>query len=251
MPSDATFAALRDILPDDIREGTIQAILDSGETDTTVPETATVTYLSTRRLFFTIKTHQTFMISTRTPSTPTQIFSLPINARLDFYRFHSFKAITDIIQNCILVYKPTPQNTPALKQYCKEMYEFNATAPPASQPGAEIDLAPILAVRQKWLLMESELGRTSSSKGQISLAATTSTRQFIPCRSLYLFQVRATLASVPKSADLIQLSLPVIFEKSSHSFGSGPWIASSEHSSSEVYRSCPDMTPRKPLAISG
>jgi hypothetical protein len=54
-----------------------------------------------------------------------------------------------------------------------------------------------------------------------------------------------TLALVPKSADLIQLSLPVIFEKSSHSFGSGPWIASSEHPSPEVYRSCPDMAPRK------
>jgi len=125
------------------------------------------------------------------------------------------------------------------------MYEFTATAPPASQPGAEIDPAPILAARQKWLLMKSELGRKSSSKGQISLVATTSTRQFIPCWSLYFFQVRVTLALVPKAADLIQLSLPVIFEKSSHSFGSGPWIALSEHPSSGVYRSCPDMTPRK------
>jgi hypothetical protein len=54
-----------------------------------------------------------------------------------------------------------------------------------------------------------------------------------------------TLASVPKSTDLIQLSLPLTFEKSSHSFGSGPWIALSEHPSSGVYRSCPDITPRK------
>ena len=130
------------------------------------------------------------------------------------------------------------------------MYEFNATAPPASQPGAEIDPAPILAIRQKWLLMESELGRTSSSKGQISLVATTSIREFIPCSLLYLSHVRVMLASVPKSTDLIQLSLPVIFEKSSHSFGLGPWIALSEHPNSGVYRSCPDMTPRSPLAIS-
>jgi hypothetical protein len=89
------------------------------------------------------------------------------------------------------------------------------------------------------------LGRTSSSKGQIFLVATASTRQFIPCWSLYVFQVKITLASVPKSTDLIQLSLSVIFEKSSHSFGSGPWIALVEHPSSGVYHSCLNITPRK------
>ena len=69
-------------------------------------------------------------------------------------------------------------------------------------PGTESSPAPILAAYQKWLVKESELGRTSSSKGQISLVATTSIRQFIPCWSLYLFHVKATLASVPNAAVL-------------------------------------------------
>lgn len=116
---------------------------------------------------------------------------------------------------------------------------------PHSQPSAEVDLALILATLQKWLFRESQLGQISSLKGQISLVATTLTCQFIPCWSLYLFQVKVTLASVSKPFDLIQLSLLVIFEKSSHSFGSGSWIALSEHSSSRVYHYCPDMTLRK------
>ena len=85
-----------------------------------------------------------------------------------------------------------------------------------------------LAAYQKWHVKESEIGRTSSSKGQISLLATTSIRQFRPCWSLYLYHVKATLAPVPNAAVLIQLSLPVIFEKSSHSLESGPWMALSE-----------------------
>jgi hypothetical protein len=112
-------------------------------------------------------------------------------------------------------------------------------------PGTESGPAPILAAYQKWLVKESEIGRTSSLKGQISLVATTLIRQFIPCWSLYLFHVKATLASVPNAAVLIQLSLPVISEKSSHSLESGPWMALSERPTSGVYRNCPDMTPRK------
>jgi hypothetical protein len=40
----------------------------------------------------------------------------------------------------------SPRNTSAPKQYFKKMYELNTTAP-ASQPGAKIDPAPILAAR--------------------------------------------------------------------------------------------------------
>jgi hypothetical protein len=39
--------------------------------------------------------------------------------------------------------------------------------------GTENGLALILAAYQKWLVKESEIGRISSSKGQISLVATT------------------------------------------------------------------------------
>jgi hypothetical protein len=42
---------------------------------------------------------------------------------------------------------------------------------------------------------------------EISLVATTSIRQFIPCWSLYLFHVKATLASVPNAAVLITAKL--------------------------------------------
>jgi hypothetical protein len=112
-------------------------------------------------------------------------------------------------------------------------------------PGTESGPAPMLAAYQKWLVKESEIGRTSSSKGQISLVATTSIRQFIPCWSLYLFYVKATLALVPNAAVLIQLSLLVISEKSSHSLESGPWMALSKRPTSRVYRNCPDITPRK------
>jgi hypothetical protein len=112
-------------------------------------------------------------------------------------------------------------------------------------PGTESGPAPILAAYQKWLVKESEIGRTSSSKGQISLVATTSIRQFIPYWSLYLFHIKATLASVPNAAVLIQLSLLVISEKLSYSLESGPWMALSERPTSRVYCNCPDITPRK------
>jgi len=46
-------------------------------------------------------------------------------------------------------------------------------------PGTVSGPAPILAAYQKWLVKESEIGRTSSAKGQISLVATTSIRQFV------------------------------------------------------------------------
>jgi hypothetical protein len=46
MPSDAEFAPLRDILPNNTREGTIQGSLYSKEADFIIPEDATSVYLS-------------------------------------------------------------------------------------------------------------------------------------------------------------------------------------------------------------
>jgi hypothetical protein len=70
-----------------------------------------------------------------------------------------------------------------MRQNCtsRKGKELNGTAPLALRSGTKIYLAPILASRQRWLLRESELGRTSSSKGQISLLATISACQ--SCRT--------------------------------------------------------------------
>jgi hypothetical protein len=46
MPSDAEFAALRDILPNDTGEGTMRGSPYGGEADSIVPEDATSVYLS-------------------------------------------------------------------------------------------------------------------------------------------------------------------------------------------------------------
>src|SRR5450432_3324211 len=45
-PSDAEFAALGDMLPNDVREGTTQGFPDSREADSIVPENATPAHLS-------------------------------------------------------------------------------------------------------------------------------------------------------------------------------------------------------------
>ena len=111
--------------------------------------------------------------------------------------------------------------------------------------GTENGLAPILAAYQKWLVKELEIGRTSSLKGQISLVARTLIRQFIPCQSLYLFHIKATLASVFNAAVLIQLSLLVISEKLSYSLKLRPQMALLKRPTFRVYYNCPDITPRK------
>ncbi|KAH7374085.1 hypothetical protein BKA64DRAFT_257507 [Cadophora sp. MPI-SDFR-AT-0126] len=46
MPSDAEFAALRELLPNDTGEGTMRGFPGGGETDSTLPEHATSAYLS-------------------------------------------------------------------------------------------------------------------------------------------------------------------------------------------------------------
>jgi hypothetical protein len=43
-PSDVEFAALRDMLPNDVREGTTQGYPDGGEGDSIIPDDATSAY---------------------------------------------------------------------------------------------------------------------------------------------------------------------------------------------------------------
>jgi hypothetical protein len=95
-PSEAEFAALRDMLPNDVREGTTQGFLDGGEANSIVPEDATSGYFSNKVVILSNALRYIQYLEGRNQRLPQENIALGLTRII-----YAWRMMTGIVSDCL------------------------------------------------------------------------------------------------------------------------------------------------------